>query len=249
MEYTANYRKIASYRIFDNIDELSVAFFEKLTNTMTNAFSKNKQFSIALSGGSTPLKIYQYLSLVQEGVKHWDKVLIYWGDERCVPPDDEESNFGNAWKAILKNTKIPPENIHRIRGEAKPEEESIRYAKELEKLEIKNGFPVFDLIILGIGDDGHTASIFPDQKDLLYTSDWARPAIHPSSGQKRITLTGKLLNNAHEILFLATGENKQEVLNHIFNDKKEASKYPAYHIRPIEGTINWFMDRDASQKL
>jgi 6-phosphogluconolactonase len=249
MEYTANYRKISSLRIFNNINELSAAFFEKLVDSMRESFSRNEIFSIALSGGSTPLKIYQYMSVVKNDFTRWDKVQFYWGDERCVPPEDQESNFGNAWNAILKKINIPEDNIHRIRGEDDPEIESERYTTELAKLRISKGVPVFDLIILGTGEDGHTASIFPDQNNLMSTDKWVRPAIHPQSGQKRITLTGKVLNNAREVLFLATGKNKQEVLHNIFNDKLEAAIYPAYHVRPVEGKLSWFVDRDAAERI
>lgn len=245
MEYTVNYKNIVNLRVFDHQEELALSFVEKLLDRMLEISSGGGYFSVALSGGSTPLIIYKYLSRVSDKHLNWNRVLIYWGDERCVSPDHPESNYGNAWDTLLTKIPIPPGNIHRMKGEGIPSEEAVRYTKELKKLELREGYPVIDLILLGIGEDGHTASIFPDQMELLNTGEWVSPAIHPTSGQKRITLTGKVLNNAKEVLFLATGSGKKKVISQIINDEPAAQGYPAYHIRPTRGDLTWFVDRKA----
>ncbi len=249
MEYTVNYKELVKYQVFNNLNDLSAGFFNYLVDLVTENISRGKKFTIALSGGSTPMHIYNYMSVVHKGIRHWEDILIYWGDERCVPPESPESNYGNAWRTILHNVNIPTENINRIRGEEDPVKESIRYSTLLNKLDKSNDTPVFDLVILGLGEDGHTASIFPDQMRLLSSEKLVEVATHPGSGQKRISLTGQVLNQARNILFLATGAKKQQRIYEIFNDKKTAEAYPAYHIRPENGNIVWFMDTEAAAKL
>jgi len=249
MEYTANYKDITSYSVFGNTNELSAAFFSYLTDLVTVAYSENKPFNIALSGGSTPMAIYRYMSLVQKGFNKWENFHIYWGDERCVEPEDAESNFGNAWRTLLEKSEIPHDNIHRIMGEKDPAEEAVRYAEVLRQMDAGRVIPNFDLIVLGLGEDGHTASIFPDRMELLDTKDLTAVAEHPVSKQLRITLTGEVLNNAKNILFLATGIKKAEIVKHIFMDSKEAVNYPAYHIRPNRGRLSWLLDNDSSSLL
>lgn len=177
-------------------------------------------------------------------------------DERCVPLESKESNFGAA-KSFLENIfktslsgVMQLENIHRIRGEDDPDKEAIRYSELLkENIPLKNDFPRFDLIMLGIGEDGHTASIFPNQMHLLTSDKICEVSIHPVSGQKRITLTGKVLNNAERILFLVTGKEKTDVLRNIINKLGDYKKYPAAHICPVEGEMKWYLDSEAASKL
>ena len=250
MEYIVNYKELASWKVFSTMEEISVEFFNLLVNRITEARIQRKNFSIALSGGSTPDKIYKYLSIALRDSPLSDEILIFWGDERCVPPTDPESNFGNVQNALFSKIMFPLENIHRIRGEDDPEKEARRYADTLQKkLPVENGFPVFDMVLLGVGDDGHTASIFPGQMDLLDSEKWVQPALHPASHQKRITLTGNVLMNAKEILILAAGEKKQKVVDEIFHDLEPAKNYPAWHIRPTSGKLMWFLDKNASADL
>lgn len=152
-------------------------------------------------------------------------------DERCVPPDDEESNYGMTKKYLLNKINIPLINVHRIFGEKDPAEEAKRYSEIVKlNLEVKNSLPELDLILLGVGEDGHTASIFPDQMELLNSNEIYAAAKHPGSGQARITLTGKIINNADRIYFLVAGKSKAEVVNKILNRKGDYLKYPAAHI-------------------
>ena len=215
------------------------------------AWVKDKPLvALALSGGSTPQVIFrlwaeQYLESID-----WKKVHFFWGDERCVPPDDEESNFKMANDLFLSKIDIPRENIHRIRGEADPAGEARRYAAEIQDtVSIRSGFPAFDMILLGMGADGHTASIFPHQMELLNADVICGLATHPESGQQRITLTGKVINNASEVVFLVTGQGKAQKVEEIIKGKEGSRRYPAAHMEPINGELHWFTDQAAAARL
>jgi 6-phosphogluconolactonase len=214
-----------------------------------NLAREKKKLNIALSGGSTPKLFFDYLSEHYPQSAIWKSMNLFWGDERCVPPDHEQSNYRMTKEHLLDNIRIPEQNIHRISGELDPENEAQRYSGLLSKtLKIKNGLPSFDLVILGLGDDGHTASIFPDQMELLHSKEVCGVARHPASGQKRITLTGNTLNNSDEVVFLVTGMNKKEKVFEILRKKGQWKNYPASHISPESGKLIWFLD-DASAAL
>lgn len=153
-------------------------------------------------------------------------------------------------KILLSKIKIPGNNIHRIFGEALPESEAIRYSEEIRNnIKLNNGLPSFDLILLGMGDDGHTASIFPDQMNLLKSIQVCAVAVHPESGQKRITLTGKVINNAEKIFFLITGKGKAGVVSEILEERNDYMKYPASHIHTDKNYPYWYLDKDAASLL
>lgn len=212
--------------------------------------SKQKAFDIALSGGNSPKGLFKKISKKYKDEIPWERIHLWWGDERCVSPDSEESNYKMTLDYLLSNIDIPEENIHRIRGEEDPEQEAKRYSKELENtLNSRGKDPVFDLIILGLGDDGHTASIFPDQIELFEYPENCALAQHPISGQKRITLTGNVLNNANRIYFLVTGENKAMRVSEIMNDNDAAKLLPAYYIAPTNGDLIWFLDEEAASLI
>ena len=148
---------------------------------------------------------------------------------------------------LLSKVAIPAENIHRILGENDPQEEAVRYGALLqEKLTVTNGIPQFDLVILGMGDDGHTASIFPHEIDLWDNEQNCVVAIHPDSGQRRVSLTGKVINNALEVAFLVTGESKREKVKEIINQEDSAKDYPASLVQPTTGNLVWFLDKAAA---
>jgi 6-phosphogluconolactonase len=209
--------------------------------------SGNQRFDIALSGGSTPKLLFERLAEKLIDKREWKRIHLWWGDERCVSMDSSESNFKMTEETLLSKVPLPKENIHQIRGEENPEAEALRYGEEIRNnLNLLHNWPVFDLIILGLGEDGHTASIFPDQMELLKSNEICDVAIHPATGQKRITLTGNVINNANEILFLVTGESKAEKVAEIMNNEISAEKLPAYHIIPTHGKLTWFIDEDAA---
>ncbi len=212
--------------------------------------SKQEVFDIALSGGNSPKGLFKKLSKKYIDVIPWERINFWWGDERCVFPEDEQSNFKMTRDYLFSNISVPEKNIHRIRGEADPEQEALRYAEEMEtSLNSRGKFPVFDIIILGLGDDGHTASIFPDQLELIDDEKHCAVAQHPITGQKRITLTGNVINNANQIFFLVTGEQKAMRIAEIMNDNDAAKLLPAYYILPANGELIWFLDDKAASLI
>lgn len=236
-----------STHIFENA-ELSARAVADLILEKANAKKQQSQyFNLAVSGGSTPKFLFSLLA--EEDYRTlipWDSIRFFWVDERCVEPTHPESNFGMTYDALLQFAFVPADNIFRMKGEDIPDNEADRYKNLLRsKLPAKNGFPVFDLILLGLGDDGHTASIFPDNLSLLDSEKTVDVATHPVSGQKRITLTGKTINNADEIVFLINGVNKAKIVADIINQTPEAKKYPANYIHNVAGQCSFYLDKEA----
>jgi 6-phosphogluconolactonase len=177
----------------------------------------------------------------------WEKVNFYWVDERCVPPDHPESNFRMTDEALFRPLSLGSDKIHRMKGEKDPSAEAERYeALLLSGLPARKDLPRFDLILLGMGTDGHTASIFPDQMSLLDSRRICEVAVHPESGQQRITLTGPVINNADRVCFMISGKSKSAVLASILSGESGAAKYPAAHIKPGNGTLEWYLDEGAA---
>lgn len=233
-------------RIYPTKTEVAQAFADYLLEKI----AQNEVFHLALSGGSTPKLLFDILALKAEDEVDWNRVHLYWGDERCVPPEDEESNYRMTVTHLLSKIQIPPNNIHRIHGEADPAEEAKRYSEVLERqLPEVNKLPQFDLVILGMGDDGHAASIFPDEISLWDNLENCVVATHPSSGQKRISITGKLINNAKQVALLVTGTAKADKLFQIFRKKGEYRLYPASLVRGAADNTMWFADTAAAQQL
>lgn len=212
--------------------------------------SVQERFNILLSGGNTPTELFKRITKKYTESIDWERIHFWWGDERCVSPENENSNFKQAYHFLFSQISIPSENIHRIKGENNPEEESIRYAAEIkDNLNYRGENPVFDLVLLGLGEDGHTASIFPDELELFEDERVCAVARHPLSGQNRITITGKVLNNANRVFFLVTGANKAQRISEIMNDDEAAKLLPAYYISPTNGELIWFLDEAAAQKI
>ncbi len=212
--------------------------------------SENRFFNIAVSGGSTPRLLFEKLATDFGAILPWETLRIFWVDERCVPPSHNESNYSMTYDALLSKIIIPGKNIFRMKGENNPESEAIRYSKTLSnELPIENKYPVFDLILLGMGDDGHTASIFPDQMHLNLATESVAVAFHPVSGQKRITLTGNTIRKAHEVFFMITGENKAKILGEILQQKPQSKQYPAAYMESVHGQVSFYVDKTAASKL
>ncbi len=250
MESIANSENAPGIFVFGNIEAMTAAFFDILVDEFTLALAGKKTYHIALSGGSTPLRIFEYLARMPLGRIRWDFLHIYWGDERCVPKDDPESNYGNAWKTLLRLIDIPPENIHRIHGEADPNKESLRYSEVLRKYPpVMNGLPLFDLVLLGLGEDGHTASIFPDSLDMITSDELCYVATHPQTKQKRISFSLKLINNSRKIIFLVTGASKAKIVGDILSHKSGFEKFPASYVKATSGELKWFLDAKAVEGL
>jgi len=210
--------------------------------------SQKETYHIALSGGSTPKILFELLADEYEEEIDWDKVHFWWGDERCVPPTDSESNFKMTKERLFDPLGISEANIHRVLGEESPLEEALRYSGLIEKaIPSQNGIPQFDMIMLGLGTDGHTASIFPHEMELLSDNATCGVATHPESGQKRVTLNGPVINNAVDICYLVTGEGKKEKVEEILKQKEGYLKYPAAHFNGEATT--WFLDQSAAVSI
>lgn len=232
--------------IFKSPEELADKFAYQLMSWVEN--HSGMTFHLAISGGKTPDLLFSGLAKKYAHSPLWQKIHFWWVDERMVPPDNPESNFGIAQKLLFSQISIPEKNIHRIKSENTAEAEALSYSKQIqENLSEMNGWPVFDLILLGMGDDGHTASIFPNQLELLKSDQICEVATNPSTGQKRVTITGMVINTASKVCFLITGVNKAERLSEIWKNQEKANLLPAAHIRPEGGDLDWYMDEPAAQ--
>lgn len=240
----------SSVRIFRTPFELAEKFAEEMVQMIKDAAEKNIPISVALSGGSTPELLFSVLGDHFSKSAPWEYVNFFWGDERCVPPVSPDSNFGMAFRSLFKKIRIPKGNIHRIYGEHDPALEAIRYSDLIsQQTRIRDGFPVFDLILLGIGEDGHTASIFPGRTELFNSENICEVSKHPVSHQKRITITGRVINNAENVRFLVTGNNKAEVIKKIIGKEKNAVNLPASLVVPSNGTLEWLLDSNSASLL
>ncbi len=233
-------------RIYDKPEEIA---FELSKELMESVKQKPDNFFIAISGGHTPNVLFKQLANppFNETIA-WEKIHFFWCDERCVPPGDSQSNYGTANDNLFSHVSIPGQNIHRIHGESEPRAEVIRYANEIEHtLPFNNSdLPKFDWILLGMGEDGHTASLFPGKNFLFLYSNIAGAAQHPQSGQKRISLTKDVLCNANRITFMVTGREKAKILSEIIKELPSSKNYPAAEIRPLAGKLDWMIDKEAA---
>ncbi len=237
-------------KIFPSPYELAREYAGYLIEMIGESEKKKRSLTIALSGGSTPEQLFSLLGEKYSKSVSWKYVHFFWGDERCVPPEDPESNFGMARRKLFDNLSLPYSNVHRIKGENDPVVEAVRYSEEiLVNTTQRDGLPVFDLIMLGVGEDGHTASIFPDNMNLLFSDRICEAVVHPDTGQKRITITGRVINNANAVTFLATGKKKAEIVREIFKKEMAAINFPASNIVPVYGELAWFIDADAGSLL
>ena len=223
---------------------------EQFSSYFVDQVKDKGTFHVALSGGSTPKIVFDVLAENFSDKVDWNKVHFYWGDERCVPPSDDESNYKMTVEHLFSKIELPKENIHRILGEKDPKGEALRYANLLEiNLDRVEGVPQFDLVILGMGDDGHTASIFPHEIELWDAEDHCVVATHPDSGQKRVSINGKVINTAKEVAFLVTGASKAEKVKVVVEKTEGSEAYPASLVHPASGNLVWFLDEEAAAEL
>lgn len=207
----------------------------------------NRNYSIALSGGSTPAQLFDLWSSEYKQETDWDRILFFWVDERCVPPTHSDSNYGMTKKILLDKVPIAEAQIFRLQGEADPVLEAARYTDLVrDKLQVKNGVPIFDIVLLGAGDDGHTSSIFPGQEELLTTTAPYAACYNPYNGQKRLALTGQPLINANLTIFLITGQNKSTVVLDMYKSGDTGpAAYVAHHAKQVE----LYIDKAAAIEL
>ncbi len=235
--------------VFQDLEALSRAAAELFTACAKRCVASQGRFAVALSGGSTPRRLYTLLGTTpySENIE-WEHVHVFWADERCVPRDHPESNFKLAADAFLSRVALPKENIHRIMGEEGPGRAAQDYERELRSFFGPALSPVFDLIILGVGEDGHTASLFPGSTTLQERTRFVLPVSLEPPNLNRVTLTLPVLDHAAEVLFLAAGRAKAGVVQAII-EKGNPMHYPAGLVQPVRGSVTWFIDRQAAGLL
>ena len=233
-----------------DLAEVSLAAAELFVAAAQAATERSGRFTVALSGGSTPRGLYKMLAEkpFAQGIP-WDKTHVFWVDERCVPADDLSSNYGAARKDLFVHIPIPPANVHRMPGSLPPDEGARTYQKTLASFfSLQEGqFPVFDFILLGVGKDGHIASLFPGQPALEESGQMVMHVIGGDPFLDRITLTLPVLNSGRRIIFLVAGNGKAEIMRSIFSGKQ--SDLPACRIKPVTGSLLWILDLRAATLL
>ena len=237
-------------RIFADRETLSRAAAERFVEIASFSIEKSGRFSIALAGGSTPKRIYELLASEEyAGRVDWSKCHIFFGDERTVAPDDAESNYRMANEALLSRVPLPVENIHRIRGLGDVVANARAYEDEMRGFFYRGAWPEFDLVLLGMGEDGHTASLFPHTEALGERAAWVVANWVERLKAYRITLTAPAINNARHVLFIVTGASKAERLREVIKGASEPERLPAQLISPTAGTKEWYVDSDAASRL
>ncbi len=236
-------------QIFPDVEFLALAAADHFISAAASAIQAKGSFTVALSGGSTPMSLYRLLASepFSEQV-NWTRVHLFWGDERCVPPDHPDSNFYRAQTALINHVPIPEENIHRIQAENPP-----RQAAELYEQSLRDFFDsaetspkAFDLLLLGMGDDGHTASIFPGTSAVREKESWVTALYVDRVGAWRITLTPVILNRSNQALFLVAGGGKNWTLQKVLYGTYQPDRYPAQLIKPSGEEPQWFVDEAAA---
>ena len=239
-------------KIYDNSANLDRAVAERFRQNALKAQLEGRIFSVALCGGKTPYGVYARLAKPEfRASVPWEVVHLFWGDERCVSPDHVESNYKMVCEALINYIPIPDENIHRIRGEGNPDLEAIRYGEEILAHFCVNDemVPNFDWILLGLGADGHTASLFSKKGIFSLGKNVCEVTTHPQTGQKRITLTIPIINQAILITFICKGPSKAGVIADIIGETIHGKNYPAACVHPESGKLQWWLDPEAARLL
>jgi len=242
----------AEIRRFEDLDELSHAAADEFAEIARAAVVDRGTCSIALSGGSTPKRLFELFAKAGRDALPWEHIDLWWGDERTVPPDHADSNYRMTREALIDPLGLAASHIHRIAGELPDPEAAARsYSREL--VTALGSPPTFDLVLLGMGPDGHTASLFPGSPALDETSRWVvanpvtSPLVHGST--TRITLTAPAINAARHIRFLVAGADKAASLAQVLEGPRDPQRYPAQLIAPHDGDLVWFIDTAAAAGL
>jgi 6-phosphogluconolactonase len=235
-----------SVRVYDNPEELAEAAAREFATRAAEAIEDHGRFAVVLAGGSTPKATYEILARDYADRVDWSNVHVFFGDERGVPPDHEGSNYRMAREALLDH--VPAGSVHRMQGELPPDEAAEAYEQELRDFFGSNELPRFDLILLGTGGDGHTASLFPETSALEVHDRWvvANPVLKLET--TRITLTVPAINAARAVYFLVAGEGKAEPVAEILEGTPDPREYPASLIQP-RGGPDWMLDKAAASDL
>ena len=237
-------------QILPDLEAISHQAASLFMKAAKDAIDRKMRFVVAISGGSTPRRLYTFLGSTEYRPQvDWQRIHFFWVDERCVPKDHEESNFRTVFDTLLSKVPISDENIHRIRSEEEIDQAARDYEEEIREFFKPSQLPIFDLVILGVGEDGHTASLFPGSKALGEKERWVVPVYLEKPKINRITLTLPILNHASQILFLISGRSKATVLSEILENGHQKDRYPAGLINPFHGKLQWLIDREAADQL
>lgn len=238
-------------RIFENLEALSETAALLVIESCRQAVTQRGRALIALSGGNTPAPLYDLLARTPYAEQvEWLRVHVFWGDERCVPPEDLNSNYRQATDALLSRVPLPTQNVHRVRSEMAPSEAAAAYALTLKMFASPPlDWPRFDVVLLGMGEDGHTASLFPGSPVDMPGATAAVTADYQGRPARRVTLTPQVFNAARRVLFLASGESKSDTLASVLNGDYRPGLLPAQRIRPSDGQLIWMVDQAAASRL
>jgi 6-phosphogluconolactonase len=238
--------KTCEVKIFPDVETLNRHAAALIVEIAAQALRAKDEFSVALAGGSTPESLYNLLASVEFKNKlDWSKTLVFFGDERGAAPGAAESNYRMANDALLARVPIPPENVFRLRGEIEPEKSAAEYEAIIKKT--LGDDARFDLILLGMGDDGHTASLFPHTEALRETEKLVAANYVEKLNTNRLTLTFRAINQAKNVLFLVAGAKKAVAVKKVFD--AETIDLPASLIKPEDGKCVWFLDKNAANLL
>ncbi len=237
--------------VLDDAQALSVRAAEEIVHVSGEAICMHAQFTLCLTGGNTPANTYSLIGTRFHLSVDWKEVHFFWGDERCVPPDNEASNFGMANRTLLSKLPLAPSQIQRMRGEDPPAAAAAAYEKDLKEFfSLGAGeLPRFDLVLLGLGDNAHIASLFPGSPLINERVRMVADAEVDAPQRHRITLTPPVLNNAARVMFIVSGVKKAQAVKDVLQGPQDPSRFPAQLIEPTEGTVMWLLDKAAASLL
>jgi 6-phosphogluconolactonase len=237
--------------VLNDAAELYVRAAEETAHIAGESVCTHGEFTLCLSGGSTPAATYDLLATRFNLSVDWKEVQFFWGDERCVPPEHPESNFAMARRTMLSKLTLRPDQVHRMRGEDEPASAAAAYERELRNhFGLGEGeFPRFDLVMLGLGDNRHTASLFPGDSAIHETQRMVVPVEVDAEPRKRLTLTPPAINNAHHVMFLVAGQGKAAAVKDILEGARDCDRFPAQIVAPENGEVIWLLDKAAASLL
>ncbi len=243
-------RHTPNMRVGSDAEEVARTVAERFAELARASVAERGVFSVALAGGTTPKRVYELLAGEElRGQVPWEGVHVFFGDERAVPPDHADSNYRMAHEALLSRVEIPAQNIHRMRGEGDAAANASLYEDELRAFFGDVEWPRLDLVMLGMGDDGHTASLFPGTDALREVRAWAVANWVEKLDTWRVTLTAPAINHARHVFFVVTGAGKAARLAEVLKGERDPTRLPSQLIEPADGALEWFVDEAAAADL
>jgi 6-phosphogluconolactonase len=250
IDFSDGERMKLDIRVFQDAEELGQAAAQIFVRGAAQSITERERFLVALNGGTTPTGMFKLLATEFREVVDWSRVHVFWGDERCVPPEDPGSSYGQAREVLLREVSIPASNIHRIPGELGPLQAAEEYAATLQAYASPGlAWPRFDLVYLGLGEDGHTASLFPGSPLDVTGPTQPVSAHYQDRPANRVTLTPAVFNHAQTVVFMAVGEKKAKTVAEVLSGRYNPELYPAQRIEPSAGKLIWLVDESAASRL